>query len=224
MEIIRCSNGHFYDSEENRTCPVCAAGGSGRTGLVDNILPTDAFREQKNTAGVDGVLPTDYYRKSSNHGIQPTEDARKVQKYSQTVSSDKPKVQKYDHTKPTPLYKDATEGFDPVVGWLVCIEGASKGKDFKIHNQNNFIGRGSKADISIPDDPCISEENAAVLNYDNPNRSFYFAPGMGRNSVRRNGELVLQTIMLQAYDVLTIGETKLLFVPLCGSQFTWNEE
>ena len=25
MEIVRCSKGHFYDSEENATCPMCAA-------------------------------------------------------------------------------------------------------------------------------------------------------------------------------------------------------
>ena len=27
---------------------------------------------------------------------------------------------------------------------------------------------------------------------------------------------------LHAYDELTIGKTKLLFVPLCGERFDWN--
>ena len=31
---------------------------------------------------------------------------------------------------------------DPVVGWLVCIEGADKGKDFRILSERNFICSG----------------------------------------------------------------------------------
>lgn len=111
-----------------------------------------------------------------------------------------------------------------MVGWLVCIDGATKGNDYRIHSQNNYIGRSARMDISIPGDPHISAENSAIIAYDNVDRTFYFGPGSGRNIVRVNGKPALSVEKIEAYDVLTIGTTKLLFVPLCGDRFDWNEK
>lgn len=41
------------------------------------------------------------------------------------------------------------EEVPPVCGWLVCIEGARVGKDYKIKNGKNFVGRGDDMDIQI---------------------------------------------------------------------------
>ena len=111
-----------------------------------------------------------------------------------------------------------------MVGWLVCIEGATKGNDYRIHSQNNYIGRSARMDISIPEDSHISAENSAIIAYDNEDRVFYFGPCSGRNIVRVNGRPALSVEKIEAYDVLTIGTTKLLFVPLCGDRFDWNEK
>ena len=49
MEIVRCSKGHFYDSEENATCPMCAAEAArNKNPLGNNILE-------------DGIIPTEYF-------------------------------------------------------------------------------------------------------------------------------------------------------------------
>ena len=230
MEIVRCSKGHFYDSEENATCPMCAAEAArnknpiGNNILGDDILPTDYFGHTGDSYAVDNTpsptLPVD-----PNGG--------KVQSYQPTVSAglqDPPieTVQPYKTTLPViPVDGDGNEEsapFDPVVGWLVCIEGATKGNDYRIHSQNNYIGRSARMDISIPGDPHISAENSATIAYDNVDRTFYFGPGSGRNIVRVNGKPALSAVPLDAYDVLTIGTTKLLFVPLCGDRFDWNEK
>ena len=230
MEIVRCSKGHFYDSEENATCPMCAAEAAGNRNplgnniLGDDILPTDYFGHTGDSYAVDNTpsptLPVD-----PNGG--------KVQSYQPTVSAglqDPPieTVQPYKTTLPViPVDGDGNEEsapFDPVVGWLVCIEGATKGNDYRIHSQNNYIGRSARMDISIPGDPHISAENSATIAYDNVDRTFYFGPGSGRNIVRVNGKPALSVEKIEAYDVLTIGTTKLLFVPLCGDRFDWNEK
>lgn len=44
---------------------------------------------------------------------------------------------------------------DPVVGWLVCIAGSEKGKDFRIVSERNFLGRGEGMDIGIEGDMNI---------------------------------------------------------------------
>lgn len=137
-----------------------------------------------------------------------------------------PTVEEYGATQPVSPVKDATGAqagpLLPVVGWLVCIDGPAKGRDYRIHSQYNSIGRARHMDICIEGDNTISSDRAALLAYDDVDRIFYFAPGQGRNIVRVNGRTVMVSVELKAYDELTIGSTKLLFVPLCGERFDWN--
>ena len=55
-------------------------------------------------------------------------------------------------------------------------------------------------------------------------KSSYHGPSMGHNVVRVNGRMLMNAVVLEPYDELTIGKTKLLFIPLCGERFDWNEE
>ena len=129
MEIVRCSKGHFYDSEENATCPMCAAEAArNKNPLGNNILE-------------GGIIPTEYFGQTGNsHAVDNTPsptvpvdpNGGKVQGYQPTVSAQNPfietppTIQDYQTTKPVfPVDGDDKEesaSFDPVVGWLVCIE------------------------------------------------------------------------------------------------------
>lgn len=127
-------------------------------------------------------------------------------------------------TPPIPLTAPSTvpHAFNPVTGWLVCIKGPNKGMDFRIHSQNNHIGRAKHMDICIPGDPTISSERAATLIYDYKGKKFLIAAGTGLTLTYLNGEIVTGSAILKAYDVINIGDTDLLFIPLCGEQFDWK--
>ena len=111
-----------------------------------------------------------------------------------------------------------------VVGWLVCTEGPSRGKSYTIRGGINSIGRSDRMDITITGDRTISAENHARLSYSDKNNRFNLLPGDGRNIVYLNGEEVFSPMPLKAYDQIDFGATKLLFIPLCGEQFTWTPE
>ncbi len=113
-------------------------------------------------------------------------------------------------------------GIDPVVGWLVAVNGPEKGRDYKIHSDNNYIGRSENMDICIHGDDTISRENHAFITFDCRDRVFYITPGEGRSLVRVNGKALLTPSQLGAYDNIEIGTTVLVFVPLCGQQFDWT--
>ncbi len=115
-------------------------------------------------------------------------------------------------------------GVDPVVGWLVRLNGKERGMDYRIHSENNFIGRSEKMDICIKGDETISRDKHAILTYDSLEKLFYFSAAEGRSVVRVNGKANLQTVELKPYDKLTIGKTDLLFVPLCGDRFEWGSD
>ena len=117
-----------------------------------------------------------------------------------------------------------TMGFDPVVGWLACVEGPSRGKSYTIRGGINSIGRSDRMDITITGDRTISAENHAKVSYSDRNNRFNLLPGDGRNIVYLNGEEVFGPMPLSAYDLIDFGETKLLFIPLCSEKFTWKKE
>ena len=113
-------------------------------------------------------------------------------------------------------------GIDPVVGWLVCIEGAAKGKDYRLHAGNNYIGRSPEMDIYLEEDATITRGRQAMLTFDLPPGAYYLTPGEGRDCPRLAGKPVLSTGALSPYDEIRIGETLLLFLPLCSERFQWK--
>lgn len=115
-------------------------------------------------------------------------------------------------------------GIDPVVGWLVCIEGPEKGRDYRIRSERNGIGRGADMAICINGDEAISRENHAYISFNPRKASFRIAPGDGRGMTYLNGEEVDVPMPLQAYDRIELGQTHLLFVPLCGEKFNWESQ
>ena len=113
---------------------------------------------------------------------------------------------------------------EPVVGWLVCIEGAQKGKDFKIYAKNNTIGRSERMDICIKGDQTISRENHARLAYDEKHNNFHLIPAESTNNIYLNDEPIYVPTKINAYDCIEFGDTKLLFVPFCSDKFKWKDK
>ena len=115
-------------------------------------------------------------------------------------------------------------GMDPVVGWLVCIDGADKGIDYKIKSERNFIGRSERMDIIIRGDNGISRENHAILSFNPKRRIFRILPGEGKSIVYVNNEELVDATELNPYDIIEMSRTRLIFVPLCGEHFWWQED
>lgn len=133
-------------------------------------------------------------------------------------------VNKNEDVEKTMPYWDEYEGTEPVVGWLVCIEGAQVGQDYKIRTEKNFIGRSEEMHIQITGDNCISRRNHAVIIYDPKNRNFILKSGDASGLVYLNDESVYSSGDLTAYDVIQMGKSKFIFIPLCGIHFEWEND
>ena len=130
-------------------------------------------------------------------------------------------------------YLDELTETRPVVGWLVCIHGYSKGKDYRILPGKNFIGSDPDMDICIlGDDKEIKPRNHAVILYDTESNSTRIRDDKGIVRLLHNNDKVDTldtTIELEIGDYLQIGNSKFIFVPLCGDSegkgfiFKWNE-
>ena len=113
------------------------------------------------------------------------------------------------------------EGIDPTVGWLVCIDGPERGKDYRIRSERNFIGRNPTMHIAVNDE-SISRENHASITFNPLKSSFKFQPGESRGIVYHNDEEVLSPVELKAGDQITIGSSRFIFVPFAGTYFSWT--
>jgi hypothetical protein len=115
------------------------------------------------------------------------------------------------------------QGIDPVVGWLVCTAGPDRGRDYRIRSERNFLGRGEEMDIAIRGDNTISRENHASITFNPRNGEFRLHSGVGRGLVYLNDQQVDGVSPIKHGDRIDLGETKLMFVPLVGDTFSWEE-
>lgn len=113
---------------------------------------------------------------------------------------------------------------EPVVGWVVCVQGNNRGKSYELKSGFNYVGRSRQMDISLNGDEQVSREKHMSIIYDYKNKSFLACMGENsKNVVYLNDKLLLgNPSELKPYDLIEIGSSKLVFIPFCSEQFSWN--
>ena len=206
MTLVKCPNGHYYDSSRfGNNCPHCGMSGAASIGADQTTVPLNI---------PDAPQP-------ANAVTEPLTVSQPV--VSQPANVTVPIVSDDDRT--LPVTADMLDGMvekpAPVVGWVVCTDGVNKGTDYRLHQGRNFIGRSPEMDVCILGDNTVSRSSHAIVVYD-PRSNVYLAqPGSSKELFYVNDKLVLNPVELKTMDLLNIGDTKLMFVPLCGEQFHW---
>ena len=126
--------------------------------------------------------------------------------------------QEWGATKP--LHRAPT-GVSPVVGWLVCVEGPDRGRDYRLHMEKNFIGRAPGMDVALTGDDSISREKHASVTFDPKKKAFWLVPGDSSGLVYLNDELVNAPVQIQPDDVIELGKSKLVLAPFTSAKFQW---
>ena len=130
------------------------------------------------------------------------------------------------------MYLDQLEDKRRVVGWIVCVQGPSKGKDYRVLPEKNFLGRSPDMDIRILGDNNIDLRNHAVIIYDPEKNHTVVLPGDSQGLVYwlddyDKWEAVYEPKTLKAGDRLKVGKSEFIFVPFCGENegfvFNWRE-
>lgn len=221
MEMKTCRNGHSYDASFV-DCPQCAGDYGSTMPLmgVDMNTPMAGWDETKPTGPVwedaDAYEPQQYEERKTRpvnpdgSGWADPDDYHTPMHVNDAYS---PTIRKN--------YKNETSSIVPVTGWLVCLDGPEKGKDYRLHSEINYIGRSKENDVVFGSDPTVSREKHAMIAYDERGNMFFFAPSNGSSIVRQNGRPVLATSELKSGDRLEIGEYTYIFMALCGEGFTW---
>jgi hypothetical protein len=183
-KMIRCAEGHFYDSGKHNACPWCG-------------VPVESNAGKTRALGSEAAAPP---------AVAPP--------VARPAATPAPAVTRALHRE--------SSGISPVVGWLVCIEGPDRGRDFRLHSEKNFIGRSASMDVAVTGDDSISREKHAVVTYEPKKRVFWLLPGDASGLVYLNEDVVNGPVELKPRNVVELGRTKLLFLPFCDENFQWQ--
>jgi len=209
--MVRCPEGHFYDTNKHIACPWC-------TPPLD-ITPA----ESQMTRAMPALVMT------------PPPAATPAPVPLQVDTPVPPPLEMPVPLKPVAIpmvrpagppdaetrrYGQFSKGTDPVVGWLVCLDGPDRGRDFRLKMERNFIGRSPSMDILVNDERISRDRHASII-FDPKNRSFWLAPGESTGLVYLNGALVHTPTQLKADDLIELGATKLVLIPFCSEKYEW---
>lgn len=112
---------------------------------------------------------------------------------------------------------------EPAVGWLVGLNGDYQGECFELKSGKNFIGRNYDMDIALAADHDVSAKRHVVIIYEPHQRIFIAQPGDPQKQFSVNHRSVYKEIQLYPHDIIMVGKTKLMFFPLCGKEFSWED-
>lgn len=158
--------------------------------------------------------------------VQPADDVtvslQDAFRDAMTPAQEEYAAEKKDDPDKTLSFYDAG-GTEPVVGWLVCVEGAYLGEGFPLKAGRNLIGRSMKMDVPLVKESGVSRERHASLIFEPKKRFFLVQPGDSSGLTYLNEELLLVPAEIHDFDLLQLGGCKLVFRSLCGPSFSWEK-
>ena len=231
MSVVRCPKGHFYDDQRFSHCPHCGVFSepSGGGAVESDKSGQSSAGEKKR--GLFGWLDREKTVAFSSEKAAAMDEGKTV-----AFGEVKTPASGDDHTialkntsddleddQKTIGFFSGAKGNDFVTGWLVCVEGMEKGRDYRLHHGFNRVGRNFAMDVQVMEDPEISEEAHCSIVYDDKANRFSLIPSNGTITYFK-GKMLGRAETLQAGDEIRIGNSCFVFIPFCGEGRIWEKE
>ncbi|MCI6027980.1 MAG: FHA domain-containing protein [Clostridiales bacterium] len=202
MAIVRCPNNHQYEDRVYQTCPFCMTFGMKAPtapyggGSEDGSSGPQVFAEG---CGDDVTI---------SKNLLSELDGEVTEKFDGQAS------------EKTMSFMESAIKRDPIVGWLVCIEGPERGRDYRLRSEKNWIGRSMRMAVSIPDDKSIENENHALIVYDPKANEFSMVLGRSAQTYL-NGTQLSDCAALNDGDTIKLGKSVFHFIAYCKEDRRW---
>jgi len=189
-------NGHSFDDEKNTICPYCP--------LTSKKAAPPTERASGDKVDIPTPPPPPPFE------ISPPIISQNVVNENKTVrirgaSQNASQEQSISHMN------------DPVVGWLIVVEGEMVGQDYRLVSGWNSVGRDGDMSVSLDFDPAISRRDHVKILFEPKKQQYHISPGEARNPSYVNNEVLLQPMIFNDRDIIELGGTKLKFIALCGA-------
>lgn len=196
MAIVYCGRGHYYDNEKYSQCPYC--GLSVKMHADRNNAKVERPEDEGRTVAIQEEVRGGEETVSLENENAAPDDGKTVSFYS------------------------ADKGNDYVTGWIVCVEGPEKGRDYRLFHGFNYIGRGNDMAICISEDMAISREKQCAIVYDDRSNTFSIVNSTGALTYL-NDKALMEPCTLKTGDLIGIGRSKFEFVAFCREGRVWEK-
>lgn len=239
MNLMKCSNGHFYDGDKFASCPHCGSqapstdsvtislpsgGSTDKTvaldmggGMEDSVTVAQYSTDEPVTQKSVHKAPPELNAASSVSIQGMMEELEDLDGNSMAEDDNNLTVSYYSQKITQPVIKE------PVVGWLVCTSGKYFGQSFSLKSGRNFVGRSTQMDVCLEGENSVSRDRHAVIIYEPRGRVFIAQPGDSRELFYVNDDVVLDNLVLKPYDVISLGKVNMMIIPCCTDQFAWED-
>lgn len=201
MAIVKCKKGHFFDNTKYSQCPHC--------GIMDDDEEMTVSEVSQNLWNHGDDSKTVALKPTLPIGIS---DAG-TWKGTDAAEKDDKTVRFYQEKK----------GADLIVGWLVCISGAERGRDWRLHQGFNRMGRDYKLDIPVMEDKSLGREPVCAIVYDDRMNRFFAVQQQG-SLAYLNGGVLQGAVELKTGDLIAAGTSQFEFIAFCREGRTWENE
>ncbi len=191
-KIVTCVNGHQFDADKSKECPVCpktVVSKGTSTKPITVGVPTAAGNKTVPLGTAKTTLLTDPF---------PGETTR--------VTTDN----KTHILQGTKIFRESKEANNEkkLVGVLVSYDLHEQGKLFRLFEGRNLVGSDRNCDIIIENVPAVSGRHLTILYR---NATFLFKDEFSTNGTSIDGVMKNEGV-LDHNCTITIGGVQLLFI------------
>lgn len=200
MDLKKCKSGHFYDGDKYTECPHC------KNNVENRSIAT--LEKKKITENRDsGNLTRSIFDMNTSKEV-----ASKKKKAEETPE--------YTDVHAVQVQRHKAE-YGPVVGWLVGITGNEYGHSYELYAGSNTIGSSLDNVVSITEDSYLCSVSHGVICYQMETGLFFYDIQDSKGRVMINNCPVQENMYIGYMDVIEIGGSSYMLVPLCKDGFSW---
>ena len=140
MEMRKCDKGHYYDASMHTSCPYCGGGRNTEKTMAMGVpAPMPSMQAPAAPAAPAGFGAGNGVEKTVAMGMTPPQRMGSgAIEATLPLGQPVPAAPQGANEGKTIAMISTEYGVDPVVGWLVRLNGKEKGMDYRIHSDNNF--------------------------------------------------------------------------------------
>ena len=144
----KCENGHWFDPELNRECPHCPRPTAAEGNITGRSTPTTRFvggtaAEEKRTVAEN----------APSTGANTASSAGTVLETTRSTGG--------GGRKTRILSEADVEELKPIFAWMVILEGPHQYEEFRISQEQTYLGSDTKNEIVLSDE-FVSSEHASI--------------------------------------------------------------
>lgn len=106
----------------------------------------------------------------------------------------------------------------PVEGWLVCVSGSLRGKDFSLREEVSSAGSAPGCDIQL----AGQRAREFLIIFDPKHLEFYVSPENGAE-ISLDGKRIRSPQKITAGSIISAGYLRFEFVPFCRGGHAWED-